>query len=55
VYFVSPHEKELMEKIRAKIEKEREGKRPYDAVVLTLEELEGLAEKLKEWKIPKGP
>jgi len=55
VYFVSPHEKELMEKIRAKIEREREGKRPYDAVILTLEELEGLVEKLREWKIPKGP
>jgi hypothetical protein len=54
VYFVSPHERERMNEIRSRIESEREGKRPYDLIILTSEEItEVLLKKLKEWGVPK--
>ena len=53
VYFISPHEQERMNEILSRIMGEREGKRPYDLVILTLEELELLARKLEEWGVPK--
>jgi len=31
----------------------REGKRPYDLIILSPEELEALLRKLEEWGIPK--
>ena len=37
-----------------KIEEERRGKRPYDLVILTPEELEILLMKLGEWSIKPG-
>lgn len=54
IYFVSPHEQNRLDEIRSKIMAEREGKRPYDLVILTQEELEHLAEKLKEWGVPRS-
>ncbi len=58
VYFVSPHEIDRLNEIRSRIESEREGKRPYDLVILTTEErtmllnkLKELLNKLKEWNI----
>ena len=54
VYFVSPHEKDRMDEIRSRIESEREGKRPYDLVILTPKEIITiLLKKLEEWGIPK--
>jgi len=55
VYFVSPHERDRLNEIRLRIENEREGKRPYDLIVLTPEEVETiLVKKLEEWGIPKA-
>jgi hypothetical protein len=51
VYLVSPHERARINEIRMKIEEERRGKRPYDLVILTPEELEILFMKLEEWSI----
>jgi len=51
VYLVSPHERDRLEEIRRIIVGERKEKRPYDAVILTWEELEDLLKKFKEWKI----
>lgn len=51
VYLVSPHERARINEIRMKIEGERRGKRPYDLVILTPEELEILLMKLGEWSI----
>jgi AmiR/NasT family two-component response regulator len=48
VYFVLEHEKERLEEIRTKFMREA----PFDLVVLTREELESLAEKLREWGVP---
>jgi hypothetical protein len=48
VYFVPEHEKNKLEEIRAEFLKET----PFDLVVLTREELELLAEKLREWGVP---
>jgi hypothetical protein len=45
VYFVPKHEKNKLEEIRAESLREA----PFDLVVLTIEELESLAEKLREW------
>lgn len=53
VYLVSPHERDRVDEIRSRIIKEREGKRPYDLVILTPEELELLLKKLEEWGVPK--
>ncbi|MCD6340804.1 MAG: hypothetical protein J7L51_02495 [Desulfurococcales archaeon] len=39
VYFVSPHERDRMDEIRSRIESEREGKRSYDLIILTPEEI----------------
>ena len=54
IYFVSPHEQDRMDEIRSKIMNEREGKRPYDLVILTQEELRLLVKKLEEWGIPRS-
>ena len=48
VYFVPEHEKSKLEEIRAEFLREA----PFDLVVLTREELELLAEKLREWGVP---
>jgi hypothetical protein len=48
VYFVPKHEKNKLEEIRAEFLKEA----PFDLVVLTREELELLAERLREWGAP---
>jgi hypothetical protein len=48
VYFVPEHEKNKLEEIRAEFMREA----PFDLVVLTREELESLAEKLREWGVP---
>jgi hypothetical protein len=48
VYFVPGHEKERLEEIRAEFMREA----PFDLVVLTREELESLAERLREWGAP---
>jgi len=47
-YFVQEHEKGRLEEIRAEFLKEA----PFDLVVLTREELESLAERLREWGVP---
>ncbi|MCC6067508.1 MAG: hypothetical protein LM562_07110 [Pyrobaculum sp.] len=47
VYFVPEHEKGKLEEIRAEFMREA----PFDLVVLTREELESLAEKLREWGV----
>jgi hypothetical protein len=51
VYLVYPHERDRINEIRMRIEKERRGKRPYDLVIFTPEELEILFMKLGEWSI----
>jgi len=48
VYSVPAHEKDKLEEIRAEFLKGA----PFDLVVLTREELELLAEKLREWGVP---
>jgi hypothetical protein len=48
VYFVPKHEKNKLEEITAEFLKEA----PFDLVVLTREELELLAERLREWGVP---
>jgi len=48
VYFVPKHEKNKLEEIRAEFMREA----PFDLVVLTREELELLAERLREWGVP---
>jgi hypothetical protein len=48
VYFVPEHEKGKLEEIRAEFMREA----PFDLVVLIREELELLAEKLREWSVP---
>jgi len=48
VYFVPEHEKSKLEEIRAEFMREA----PFDLVVLTREELELLAERLREWGVP---
>ena len=54
IYFVSTHEKDRISEIRSKIESEREGKRPYDLIILTPEEVSSvLLRKLEDWKVPK--
>ncbi len=53
VYFVAPHEISKMHEIRRRIEVEREGRRPYDLVILSRKELGELLKKLNEWNIPK--
>jgi len=54
VYFVSPHERDRIDEIRSRIESEREGKRPYDLIILTPEEITTiLIKKLEEWGIPR--
>ena len=47
-YLVPEHEKGKLEEIRAEFLKEA----PFDLVVLTREELESLAERLREWGVP---
>jgi len=55
VYLVPKHEIYYIDEIRMKIESEREGKKPFDLVILTEDELrELLPRKLEEWKIPKN-
>lgn len=57
VYFVPQHEAEKREEIRKKVEHEREGKRPYDFVIVTsdLEELKReLTESLKNFRYREG-
>lgn len=49
VYLVPPHERERLAEIRARIEGERAGKKPYELVVLTQEDIGLLIERLKEW------
>jgi hypothetical protein len=44
---VTEHEKNKLEEIRAEYLREA----PFDMVVLTREELESLAEKLREWGV----
>jgi len=51
VYFVPLHEKDKLEDFRSTINKEREGKEPYAAVVLTWEEIEKLLELLPKWEV----
>jgi hypothetical protein len=55
VYFVLPHEQNRIKEIQSKIASEREGKKPYDLVLVisTQEELEHLVKKLEEWGVPK--
>jgi len=54
VYLVPHHEMNRIDEIRRKIENVRKGKRPYDLVILTMNELrELLPRKLEEWGIPK--
>jgi hypothetical protein len=53
VYLVSQHEKSRIEEIRKRIEAEREGKRPYDLIILTEDELKDLPKKLEEWGVPR--
>ena len=54
VYLVSQHEKNRINDIRKRIEAEREGKRPYDLIILTEDELkELLPRKLEEWGVPR--
>jgi hypothetical protein len=48
VYFVPEHEKNKLEEIRAEFLKEA----PFDLVVLTREEFELLAKRLREWGVP---
>ena len=48
VYFVPEHEKNKLEEIRAEFLREA----PFDLAILTREELELLAEKLREWGVP---
>jgi hypothetical protein len=48
VYFVPEHEKNKLEEIRAEFLKEA----PFDLAVLTREELELLAKRLREWGVP---
>lgn len=55
VYFVSPHERDRINEIHARIEAERKNKRPYDLIILTPEEVATrMVNKLKEWvsKVP---
>jgi hypothetical protein len=40
-----------LKEFRERIESERVGKRPYDLVILTKEDLNELLKKLKEWGI----
>jgi len=52
IYFVSPHERRRLDDIKKRIESERQGKKPYDLVILTKEEVKDvLLKKLKEWNI----
>jgi hypothetical protein len=51
VYLVYPHERARINEIRMKMEEERRGRRPYDLVIFTPEELEILLMKLGEWSI----
>lgn len=51
VYF--PAEAAEKEEIRRKLNAERERKRPYDLVVVGVDELGSLAEKLEEWGVPR--
>ncbi|MGK0549920.1 MAG: hypothetical protein ABWU84_09880 [Pyrobaculum sp.] len=53
VYLVPAHERHRLDKIREVIVKERMGKKPYDFVALTEEDLETLLKKLAEWGIPR--
>jgi hypothetical protein len=53
VYLVSQHEKNRIEEIRKRIEAEREGKRSYDLIILTEDELKELPKKLEEWGVPR--
>jgi hypothetical protein len=53
IYLVSSHERDRINEARSRITGEREGKRPYDLVVLTREELETLVKKLEEWGVPR--
>jgi len=54
IYFISSHEKNRMDEIRSRIESEREGRRPYDLIILTPSEVNCvLLKKLEEWKIQK--
>ena len=48
VYFVPEHEKNKLEELRAEFLKEA----PFDLVVLTREEFELLAKRLREWGVP---
>jgi hypothetical protein len=48
VYLVPEHEKDKLEEIRAEFMREA----PFDLVVLSREELELLAERLREWGVP---
>jgi hypothetical protein len=54
IYFVSRHEGNRIDDIRSRMMSEREGKRPYDLVILTQEELELLERKLEEWRVPRS-
>ena len=54
IYFVPLHERHRISEIRSKIKAEREGKRPYDLIILTPDEVNSvLLRKLEEWKILK--
>ncbi len=48
VYFVPEHEKNKLEEIRAEFLREA----PFDLAILTREELELLAKRLREWGVP---
>jgi hypothetical protein len=54
VYLVYPHERVRINEIKMKMEEERRGRRPYDLVIFTPEELEILFMKLGEWGIKAG-
>lgn len=55
VYFVSPHERSRIEEIRERIESERKGKRSYDLIILTPNDVVNiLIRKIEEWDIPKS-
>lgn len=54
IYLVPLHEKSMIDEIRNLIASQREGKRPYDAIVLTWDELNRLIEKFKDWGVSRS-
>jgi len=53
IYLVPQHELKKKDEIRSIIEAQREGKRPYGALILSEDELSTLLKKFDEWGVPR--